>query len=555
MPNSRDRRVVTRRVVFQPATYQGLQRGINQMTDAVRPTLGPRPRIVAIDRILDDKMPELLDNGGVIVRRIIQLADRDEDVGAMFVRDVLWTLHDQVGDGTATAAVLLQSIFNQGVRYLASGGNASPLKHHLEQGLHLILAELSRTSTPVSGPDQLAQVAQSICYDPSMAKLLGEIFDIIGEYGRLEIRPGRSRHDEREYVEGLYWDRGLVSREMITDHAQLRTEFQNGAILISNLEIEQPQQLFPALDVALRHNVRALLIVANKFSEAAIGFLLANRRPDKFQVIAVKTPGYGEQEQAWAMDDLAVLSGGRPFVKSAADTFDPIQPEHLGHARRIWADRRNFGIIGGKGDPRALRQHIATLRAAHHHSDDSVQRDKLLQRIGKLLGGSATLWVGGATELEIEQRQELAKRTAAAMRGAITEGVLPGGGTALLTCQPALQARLDQTQDPDARAAYRILIEAMEAPMRAIAANAGFDPSHVMAHVKLAGPGHGFDVTTGQVVDMASAGIFDASAVLKAAVYAAIASAGLALSIDVLVHRKQQPTQASAKPPARRKRL
>jgi len=525
------------------------------MANAVRPTLGPRPRIVAIDRILDDKMPEMLDNGGIIVRRIIQLADRDEDVGAMFVRDVLWTLHDQVGDGTATAAVLLQSIFNHGVRYLASGGNATRLKHHLEQGTHLILDELSRISTPVSGPDQLAQVARSICYDASMAKLMGEIFDIIGEYGRLEIRPGRSRHDEREYVEGLYWDRGLVSRAMMADHTHTRTEFENGAILISNLEIEQPQQLFPALEVALRHNVRSLLIVANKFSDAAISFLLANRRPDKFQVVAVKTPGWGEQEQAWAMEDLAVLSAGRPFVKAAGDTFASIQPDHLGHARRVWADRRNFGIIGGKGDPRVLRQHIATLRAAHNQTDDIVLRDKLLQRIGKLLGGSATLWIGGVTELEIEERQEVAKRTAAAMRGAIMEGVLPGGGVALLTCQPALQARLDQSQDPDARAAYRILLEAMEAPMRAIAANAGFDASHAMAHVKLAGPGHGFDVTSGQVVDMDQAGIFDASGVLKAAVYAAIASAGLALSIDVIVHRKEQPTHASAKSPGKRKRL
>ena len=549
-PNTR-----TQRVVFQPATYQGLQRGINQMVNAIRPTLGPRPRIVAIDRILDDKMPEMLDNGGIIARRIIQLADRNEDVGAMFVRDMLWTLHDQVGDGTATAAVLLQSVFNGGVRYLASGGNATRLHHHLEDGMHLILDELGRLSTSVSGQNQLAQVAQSICYDPPMARLLGEIFDIIGEYGRLEIRPGRSRDDEREYVEGMYWDRGLVSRQMTADPTQTRTEFEEGAILISNLEIEQPQQLFPALEVALRHNISSLLIVANKFSEAAIGFLLANKQPDKFQVIAVKTPGYGEEEQAWALQDLAVLTGGRPFVKSAGDTFDAIQPDHFGHARRVWADHRNFGIIGGKGDPRALRQHINTLRAAYDQADGLVLRDKLLQRIGKLLGGSATLWVGGVTELEIEQRQELAKRTAAAMRGAITDGIVPGGGVALLACQPALQARLDQSADPDARAAYRILLDTMEAPTRTIAANAGFDPSRVMAHVELAGPGHGFDVISGQVTDMTQTGIFDATSVQKAAVYAAIASAGLALTVDVLVHRQEQPDHPSTKSPGKRKRL
>ncbi|GAB4542985.1 MAG: chaperonin GroEL [Anaerolineae bacterium] len=550
MPNSR-----TQRVIFQPTTYQALQRGINQIANAVRPTLGPRPRHVAIDRILDDRMPELLDNGGVIARRIIQLGDRDADVGAMFAREMLCTLHDQVGDGTATAAVLLQSVFNQGVRYLTSGGNATRLQHYLDQGMKLILAELGRMSTPVSGPQSLAQVAQSICYDPDLARLLGEIFDIIGEYGRLEIRPGRSRQHEREYVEGMYWERGLVSREMSTDSDQLRAELENAAILISNLDIQQPQQLFPALEVALRHNLRALLIVAGNFSPAAIGFLLANKRPDRLQVIAVKTPGWGEEEQAWALNDLAILTGGRPFIKAAGDTFDHIQPDHFGHARRVWADHHNFGIIGGKGDPRALRQHIATLRATHEQSDQPVLRDKLLARLGKLLGGSATLYVGGSTELEIEQRQEVAKRTAAALRGAIMEGVLPGGGVALLACQPALQARLDESQDSDARAAYRILLKTMETPMRTIAANAGFDPSEVLAHVKLAGPGHGFDATTGQVVDMAQAGIYDATNVLKAAIYAAIASAGLALTLDVLIHRKDQPTHAVGRTPARRKRL
>jgi chaperonin GroEL len=550
MPKSK-----SQRVVFQPATYKGLQRGINQMVEAVRPTLGPRPRIVAIDRVLDEKMPEMLDNGGIIARRIIQLADRDEDVGAMFVREMLWTLHDQVGDGTATAAVLLQSVYNQGIRYLASGGNATRLKHHLEQGMRLILNGLGDMTVQLSGPDKLAQVAESICYDLSMSKMMGEIFDIIGEYGRLEIRPGRTREDEREYVEGMYWERGILSRGMITDHQQLRTEYENGAILISNLAIQEPQQLFPALEVALRNNVRALLIVTGDLSEAAIGFLLANKKPDKFQVMAVKTPGWGDEEQAWAMEDLAILSGGRPFVKAAGDTFDQIKPEHFGYARRIWADRRNFGIIGGKGNARALRQHIATLRAAYNETDEVVPRDKLLQRIGKLLGGSATLWVGGVTELEIKERQEVAKRTSAAMRGAIMEGVVPGGGVALLACQPALQRRLEGSSDSDARAAYRILLDAMEAPTRAIVANAGYDPSEVMAHVKLAGPGHGFDVTTGQIVDMTEAGIYDATSVQKAAVYGAIASAGLALTIDVLVHRKEQPSQVAGRAPSKRKRL
>jgi chaperonin GroEL len=547
-------RAKTRRVVFQPAAYRGMQRGINQMVDAIRPTLGPRPRIVAIDRILDNKMPELLDNGGVIARRIIQLPNRDEDVGAMFVREVLWQIHEQVGDGTATAAVLFQSVYNEGIRYLAAGGNATRLRAYLEKGMRAIINHLMSMLTPVEGEERLAQVAQSICYDPPLAHMLGEVFDIIGQYGRLEIRSGRTRGLEREYVEGMYWERGLVSREMITDHERVRTELEEAAILISDLNIEEPQQLFPVLELAIRSNMRAMLIVAGKISDKVIGLLLANKKPEKFQAVAVTTPGYGD-EQIWALEDLAMLTGGRPFIKAAGHTFQFLRVEDFGRARRVWADQHNFGIVGGKGNPRALRQHIASLRTSLEETADSGLHEKLLKRIGKLMGGSATLWVGGATELRIEERVELAKRTAATMRGAIREGVLPGGGVALLACRPVLEQMRDKSNDPDARAAYRILIQAMQAPIRAIISNAGYDASEVMAEIKLAGPGHGFDVTREQVVDMAAAGIYDATSVLKLAVFSAIASAGLALTVDVLIHRKQPLDQASSRPPSKRKRL
>lgn len=556
-------RAKTRRVVFQPATYQGIQRGINQMVEAIRPTLGPRPRIVAIDRILDERMPELLDDGGVIAKRIIQLPDRDEDIGAMLVRDALWRLHDQVGDGTATAAVLFQSIYNEGVRYLASGGNAMRLRSHLEKGMRAILDQLTGMTVHVTGKEKLAQIAETICYDPPLAKMLGEIFDIVGEYGRVEIRSGRSRGLEREYVEGMYWECGLFSREMITDHSQVRTEFENAAVLISDLEIEDPRQLFPALELTIKADIPALMIVASKLSEGAIAFLLANKNPEKFQAIAVKTPGWGKEEQARALDDLAVLTGGRPFVRVAGHTFSQIKRQDFGCARRVWADLRNFGIVGGKGNPRVLRQHIATLRALFEQTEDMVLREKLLKRIGKLLGGSATLWIGGATELEITTRKELAERTAAAMRGAMMEGVLPGGGVALLACHPVLQQMLDQSADTDERAAYRILIKAMEEPIRTIVSNAGYDAYEVMAQIKLAGPfdgaqdrpGYGFDVTSGHIVDMMQAGIWDAAIVQKSAVYAAISSAAQALTIDVLVHRQEQPEHATIKGPSKRKRL
>ena len=533
----------TERVIFQPATYEGMQKGIDQIVDVVRPTLGPLPRVVALDRITSDKMPEILDDGGVITRRIIQIAGRDEDMGAMFVRQLLWRLHETTGDGTATAAVLFQAVYKEGIRYITAGGNAMVLRRHLEEGLRVILDELSSMAVPVEGKEKLAQIAESICYDPPLAKLLGEIFDIVGEYGRLEVRSGRSRELEREYVEGMYWDKsGVVSRQMISDHGELRTQMEDAAVLISNLEIEDPRQLMIVLAKALETRVKKLMIVANKLSDSAVAVLLqASKDPEKFQAIAVKAPGVNINDQIAALEDLAVLTGGQALVRAAGQTLESLTPQHLGRARKVWADRYNFGIVGGRGDPRVLRNHIATLRVAFNQIDDPEDRKRLQERIGKLMGGSATLWVGAATGVQIDARKELAKRTAEAVRGAIRAGVVLGGGASLLACRPTLQAIADQSDNPDRRAAYRILVKAMETPTRTIISNAGYDASEVMAEVKLAGPNHGFDVRAGQVVDMTETGILDAANTLQAAVHGAVSSAALALTIDVLIHRKEPP--------------
>jgi len=393
---------------------------------------------------------------------------------------------------------------------------------------------------PVEGREKLAQIAESICYDAPLAKMLGEIFDILGEHGRLEVRSGRSRELEREYVEGMYWQAGVHSPAMIADRSRLRTDLENAAILISDLEIQDPRHLVPVLDKVVKAKIRTLMIVTTKLSDSVVNLVVAlSRDPAQFQAVAVKAPGLAIGDRVAALDDLAVLTGGRPFVKAAGHTLRQVTLEDLGHARRAWADRNNFGIVGGQGDPRALRQHIANLRAAFARFDDPETRKKLRERIGKLMGGSATLWVGGASELDIQARKELAERTSDAVRGAIMDGILPGGGVALLACRPALRRVLDHSADPDQRAACRILIEALEQPTRTIIANAGHDASEVMGEIKHAGPGCGFDVRSAQVVDVAQAGIFDVASVVREAVHSAIAGAALALTVDVLVHHKQ----------------
>ena len=534
----------TRRVVFQPVVHRRVQRGIDLIVDAIRPTLGPLPRFVAIERTPNSRAPELLDSGGVIARRIIQLPNRDEDMGAMFVRHLLWRLQERVGDGTATAATLLQAIYREGVRHVAAGGSPMRLRHHLERGMALILNSLDamtlQEEEELEGKARLAQIAESICHDAELAGMLGEVFDIIGPHGQLDIRTGRSRALEREYVEGMHWAGGVLSREMIADRMRLRTDLDNAAILITNLEIDDPQGLVPIMEMTLRAGTRALLIVAVKLSERAIALTLgASRDPAKFRAVAVKTPGARVDDQIAVLQDLAALTGGRPFERGAGHTLRDVSADDLGYARRVWADSRFFGVFGGKGDPRALRAHIAALREAHRHAEDSEQRKAIQQRIGKLMGGSATLLVGGATESEITARKEVAERAASVLRGAMLEGVLPGGGVALLACQPAIRRLLEQSQDEDERAACRILLAALEAPTRAILENAGCDVSAVMAEIARAGQGYGYDVRAGQLADMAQAGVFDSAAALKAAVHGAISSAALALTTDVLIHRKQ----------------
>jgi len=532
----------TQRVIFTPTAHKAMLEGINQMVDVVRPTLGPRPRVIAIDPVVSGKFPEILDDGGTIVRRIIQIPDKDADMGAMLVRQMLWKLHEEVGDGTATAAVIFQTVYQQGQYHLAQGGNAMPLRRYLEDGMRVILDQMNSMAMPVDGKEMLAQIATTVCPDPPLAKVLGEIFDIIGEHGTLDIRTGRSREIERVYVEGMYWKGNPFSRAMI-DEKEMRTTMDDAAILMSDLIINDPRQLVAPITAALKSGSKSMLILARQLSDAAMSILVTNTKAGKFQSVAVKTPGMTMADIGATLTDIAVLTGGRPFLTHAGETFDRIKPSDLGHARRVWADRFNFGILGGKGDPRAVRAHIADLRQAFDESRDTETRRSIRQRIGKLMGGSATLWVGGLSEQEIKVRKEVAERASDALRGVVRAGVIPGGGVSLLACRPALQDRLGQATHPDEQAAYRILLRAVEEPFRTIVSNAGFDDKEIMPLVKQAGPGYGFDVKTEKVANMVEAGVLDAAPVQWAAVRSGIQTAALALTIDVLIHRKK-PTES-----------
>jgi chaperonin GroEL len=372
--------------------------------------------------------------------------------------------------------------------------------------------------------------------------MLGEIFDIVGEHGQVELRSGRAHEHRREYVTGTYFKGKLASERMITDVRTSRGELVDAAILISDLAIEDPAELAPLLELIRNTGIPSLMVVARELAAGAMAPLLAaSRWPHPCWVIVV-TFQDTLSGQAAMLDDLAALTGARPFLSVARDTLRKVRPEDLGVARRVWADKGYFGLVGGKGSPRAVREHVARLRSAIENSEDLEVRKTLRERLGRLMGGTAVLWVGGISDTDIKARKELAERTVEAVRATIGKGVLPGGGVALLACRPALQRLAEQSDDSDTRAAYQILIRALEEPTRTILRNAGYDAGPWMDRIDRAGAGYGLDVRSGEIVEMAAAGIIDSAGVLIAAVHEAVASAALALTVDVLVHKKRPKT-------------
>jgi chaperonin GroEL len=530
------------RVVFQPQTYEGFQAGINQIANAVRPTLGPTPRMVAITKTKPhDQTPEIFDNGGTIARRIIQLPDRDVDTGAMFLRQLLWRQHEQMGDGTATTAVIFQAVYNEAVKFIAAGGNAMMMRRYLEQGLRIILDELVAQTIPVDGQETIAQVAESVCVDAELSQVLGEIFDIVGPYGQIEIRSGRTRNIEREYVSGTFFESGLHTQVMVTDHENVRAQVENAAIFLSDLDIKAGMELVPVVRAAIDAGYAGLVVMCKSISDDAIGVLMkVSQNPQRFRAMAVKTPGNKLTAQAAYLEDLSTLTGGKPYIQIAADSAQNIQTEHLGQARRIWADKTFLSVIGGQGHPLEIRKQVAGLKGRYDSVDDTDIRKLTLTRLGKFMGGAASLFVGGLSEIDIEARKETAEMAIGAVRAALLKGVLPGGGAALLACKPTLDALAQQTENLEESVCYQILSRALEEPMRTILSNSGYDPSVYLARIEVSDIGNGVDARSGEIVDMVAAGVFDSAGVLLEAVRGAVTSAALGITVDTMVHKKRQ---------------
>jgi chaperonin GroEL len=480
----------------------------------------------------------------MIARRLLENRGFRLNPGAALLAQALSQMHDRVGDGTAAAAVMFQSVFDGGLRFVLAGGNPMILRQYLEAGQAVILDQLRRQRFPLAGKATLTRFAATLSPDEPLAAYMGEIFDVIGEFGRLEIIDGQAKELRRDYVEGMYWDKGLVSPYMANHPTRIEAHLETPAIFLSNYWIEEPRHIAPVLEGAIECGFKSLLIVSTGFSEKVIGLLTNPANRAQIEVAAVTPDVYNDDRQDF-IEDLAALTGAVPFwrasdleselVFSTVRNLETVKAEHYGRARRVWATTSSVGIIGARGDPKFLRQYIADLRQRHDRATDALIRQSLRQRIGKLMGGSATLMIGGSNPIQMRQRKEQAERLAPAMRSALRSGAVPGGGAALLACRAGLEERRRAAVEPEERAAYHLLAEMVREPARVLLRNCGQTTDLLLEQASQAGAGFGVDALRGEAVRMVEAGILDSAAVLEAAVQTAISAAGLALTLGAVV--------------------
>ncbi len=525
-------------LVFQPSSHLEFGAGVDLVVNAISPTFGPLPRLVAANQNSRSNAPEILEDGAAVAKGIDQLFNRTQDVGAMFVRSMILALQEDSGDGTTTAALLFQSLFNQGKRFVEAGGNPMTLRYHLERLTIRLLDQVEYQSIHPSGKNHLARFADTICHDTELAELLGEIFDIIGEVGRLEIRSGSNNKLERYYSEGIYWSGGLFTRALVEDLSSGRTSYENSAILATDIDIRESRELVPVLDNARDLGYTRIVIIAKSITDRALGILLMETNRQSIRGIVVKLPGYDAVTQREFFENLTLLTGARPLIRASGQTLANVTSEHFGYARKIWANLEFFGVIGGRGDIRTLRHHILMLRNCVLTTKHRADQERLRNRIGQLMSGTATLYVGETFEKGKNRRQLSAKRTATLVRDVIRNGIVPGGGAALLSCRTMLREIMGLSRTEEERVACRILLNAVESPVRTLLKNSGLNPVGVMAEIDKAGVGYSYDVVKHTVCNMAESGIYDATAVTKKSLSSAIHAAALALTVGVIVHRK-----------------
>jgi chaperonin GroEL len=529
-----------RTTVIGDKARSSLLAGVNALADAVKVTLGPSGRYVAMhqkanvrgseysDRSRPDA-PVLVTNDGVTVARSIVLPDPVQEMGARLVREAAIKANDVAGDGTTTAIVITQALLSGTLRNVAAGADPIALRRGISQAGTWVADALRAASTPVDDPSNLARVATISCRDAEIGAMVGEAFEKVGREGVVAVDDWQRAGTVLDVAEGIVIDRGLLSPHLATDDSGAKAELTNPYILLTDKKLENPQEIIPAL-ICAAEDGRDMLIVCDGIGDEVLGLLVENKRQGDMNVACVLAPGYGEGRR-WRMQDIAVQTGATYMTEELGVALRDVTRDELGGAERVLVQGKRTTIFGGKGDPEAIEDRIKELRYLANNTDYEFNRKRHAERLARFVSGIATIKVGGATEAEQRQRQLLVEDAVNAARAALEGGILPGGGAALAHAADALGQQADELQG-DERTGARIALDACREPLRQIVRNAGGVAGVVQERVSELGPSHGYDAITGNYVDMLQAGIIDPLKVTLAALESAFSVASTVLGVE-----------------------
>jgi len=530
---------MAKKITLSEDARQALLRGIDQLANTVRVTMGPRGRNVVIEKKFG---APTITKDGVSVAKEIELSDPLENMGAQMVKEVASKTSDVAGDGTTTATVLAQSIYREGLKMVAAGANPTLIKRGIDQGVETVIEEIRNMKKDVSG-NMIAQVgAISANNDPSIGDIIAEAMAKVGKDGVITVEEGKSMQMELEFVEGMQFDRGFLSAYFVTDTDRMEASMDSPFILIHEKKISNIREMIPLLEQIAKSG-RPLLVIAEDVEGEALTTMVINKMRGMLNVCAVKAPGFGDRRKAM-LEDIAVLTGGTVISEELGMKMESVTLEHLGQAKKITVDKDNTTIIEGMSRTEDVKGRIGQIKRQIEETSSDYDREKLQERLAKLSGGVAVIRVGAATEPEMKEKKDRVEDAMNATKAAVEEGIVPGGGIALLKSI----SKLKETKlEGDLQFGIDILIKALETPLRQIATNAGEEGSAVADRVKRNDdPNYGFDAMTGQYVDMLQAGIIDPAKVVRTALQNAASVAGLLLTTEGLVSDIPEEKEASA---------
>lgn len=527
---------MSKQIKFGDEGRQGLQKGVNKLADTVKITLGPKGRNVVLDKSFG---APTITNDGVTIAKEIELENKFEDMGAQLIKEVASKTNDVAGDGTTTATILAQTMINNGLRNVAAGANPMEIRHGIEKATENVVNEIKKNAKEISGKEEIAQVASVSAGDKEIGNLIAEVMDTIGKDGVITVEESNTLGLEKEVVEGMQFDNGYISPYMMTDTASMKAVLENPSILITDKKISSINEILPLLENMAQGGKKELVIIAEDVEGDALTTLILNKLRGTINVLAVKAPGFGDRRKEM-LGDIAALTGGIVISADLGHKLEDTKIEMLGTARKVESDKDNTVIVEGKGDKAKIKSRISQIKTEIEKSTSDYDKEKLNERLAKLSGGVGVIKVGAATETELKEKKYKVEDAVEATKAAIEEGIVSGGGVALVDCISSIDS-LKLTGDEVI--GVEIVKKALESPMRQIAENAGIDGSVVIENVKKLNPGEGFDALTGEYGNMVNLGIIDPAKVARSALQNASSIAALILTTESVVADKPEKSE------------